>query len=71
MILKGIVTVAKFGGQAAKVIGAINDAKPEVVALWIDAQQKWDSDGDGRPDVKPQEAIEFLGKAFAVIAKRM
>jgi hypothetical protein len=71
MILKGIVTAARFGAQAAKVIGAITDAKGEIVALWVDARQKWDSDGDGKPDVKPQEAVEFLGKAFSVIAKRM
>ena len=59
--LKKVVPVAKAVGESAG----------DLAELWADAKQKIDTDGDGRPDLKPDEAVDLLGKGLIIVARRL
>jgi len=66
-IWKGVKLVGKVKPVADAVLGARDD----IWVLYRDARSKWDSDGDGKPDPTVEEAVDFLGKALIVVAKRL
>ena len=61
----------KLAGKAKNVIKAGVESKDEIVGLWADWQEKWDTDQDGKPDLTVAEATEFLGTIFVLISKKL
>jgi len=71
MSIRAIWKGVRLVGKAKPLLDAGMDARAEIVGLWGDWKSKWDTDGDGKPDLSPAEATEFLGKVLVVVAKRL
>ena len=72
--ISGAISIAKHAkhiGKVVPVVRALAESKSDIEVLFYDGLHKWDTDGDGKPDITAEEALDFLVKLLQVVIKRM